>query len=323
MLQCCFGFSFKFHNLICNIKMVENVSFCLLLGVVAMIMVDFLLKKATSDVESGVITHPRRSRRYPAKRLNDLDFADDIALLESTMSHARARLAGTATAAKDLGLIISVPGTECMTAGCSPRPSLRVCGGDIGHVSDFECLGSQVASSTCDFKRRKSLAWGAFWKLEHLWRGPSLSVSTKVGLFGATCVTVLLCGCGSWVVSQDVEGKMGAFATSCCGIMLGIRRRDRVASCSMCSMAGSGPLVCCVRGRRLRFLGRVLRLPGEEPARGCALCFPSRGGGGGDLGVLVQPTYLILIMCWGMINTRCRLTGLPHLPKIEVPGEIL
>ena len=30
------------------------------------IMVDFLLKKATSDVESGVITHPRRSRRYPA-----------------------------------------------------------------------------------------------------------------------------------------------------------------------------------------------------------------------------------------------------------------
>ena len=49
-------------------------------------------KKAISDVDLGVITHPRRSRRYPAKRLNDLDFADGIALLESTMSHAQAQL---------------------------------------------------------------------------------------------------------------------------------------------------------------------------------------------------------------------------------------
>jgi hypothetical protein len=41
-------------------------------------LVDFLLKKATSDpdLDSGVVTHPRRSRRYPAQVLNDLDFAD-------------------------------------------------------------------------------------------------------------------------------------------------------------------------------------------------------------------------------------------------------
>ena len=48
------------------------------------ILVDCLLKKATSDLDSGAVTHPRRSRRYPVKVLNDLDFVDDIALLEST-----------------------------------------------------------------------------------------------------------------------------------------------------------------------------------------------------------------------------------------------
>ena len=45
------------------------------------ILIDYLLTKATSELDSGIITHPRRSRRHPAKLLNDLDFADDIALL--------------------------------------------------------------------------------------------------------------------------------------------------------------------------------------------------------------------------------------------------
>ena len=80
------------------------------------ILVDYLLKKATSDLDSGVVTHPRRSRGYPMKVLNDLDFADDIALLEFTIPRAQVQLTSTATAVKDLGLIISVPKTEYMTS---------------------------------------------------------------------------------------------------------------------------------------------------------------------------------------------------------------
>ena len=56
------------------------------------VLVDYLLKKATSQLDSGVVTHPRRSRRHPVKSLNDLDFAYDIALLESSISRAQAQL---------------------------------------------------------------------------------------------------------------------------------------------------------------------------------------------------------------------------------------
>ena len=44
------------------------------------VLIDYLMKRATENIESGVVTHPRQSRRHPAKTLNDLDFADDIAL---------------------------------------------------------------------------------------------------------------------------------------------------------------------------------------------------------------------------------------------------
>ena len=69
------------------------------------VLVDYLLKKATTQLDSGAVTHPRRSRRHPAKSLNDLDFADDIALLESSISRAQAQLTKTAEAAADLGLV--------------------------------------------------------------------------------------------------------------------------------------------------------------------------------------------------------------------------
>ena len=75
------------------------------------IVVDYFLGKA-SDADSGVMTHLRQSRRYPAKFLSDLDFADDITLLESSTSLARSQLTKIADAAADIGLIISVSKTR-------------------------------------------------------------------------------------------------------------------------------------------------------------------------------------------------------------------
>ena len=88
------------------------------------VLVDYLLKKATSQLDSGVVTRPHRSRRHPAKSLNDLDFADDIALLESSTSRPQTQLTKTAEAAADLSLVISASKTEYMTVNCNPQPAL-------------------------------------------------------------------------------------------------------------------------------------------------------------------------------------------------------
>ncbi len=244
---------------------------------VFIIVVDYLLKRATAEVESGVVTHPRRSRRYPAKLLNDLDFADDIALLESTIPRAQAQLSRTASAAEDIGLIISIPKTEYMTSNCDPLPTLQVYDSPINHVSDFRYLGSMVASSSSDLKRRKALAWTAFWKLEQLWRSPSIPITTKVRLFDTTCVTVLLYGCESWVISKDMESKINAFATSCYRIMLNIKHTDHVTNATIYTMTNTNPLVERVRIRQLKFLGHILRMPDDEPVKLYALYTPPHG----------------------------------------------
>ena len=191
------------------------------------ILIDYLMRKANENIKSGIVTHPRRSRRHPAISLNDQDFADDIALLESSMVNAQAQLSRTAAAAEYLGLLIGVPKTEYMTVNCNPQPPLEVYGQPIKHVSNLRYLDSMMASSISDLTRRKALAWTAFWKLEKIWRSSTISIATKVKLFNVTCVTVFLYGCDSWILYTTMECKINAFATSCYIIMLNMKRVDR------------------------------------------------------------------------------------------------
>ncbi|XP_073231851.1 uncharacterized protein [Porites lutea] len=222
-----------------------------------------LLRSTDGDIDSGVLTCPRKS--------------NDIALLESSISRAQSQLTRTANAAADLGLVISAPKTEYITINCCPQPPLEVYGSTINHVQDFKYLGSMMASSSGDLKRRKGLAWTAFWKLERLWRCPNISISTKIKLFNTTCVTVLLYSCESWVLSKAMESEINAFGTSCYRIMLNIKRIDRVSNAKIYDLTQTAPLVENVRTRQLRFLGHVLRCLMMSHARSTHCIFHHMG----------------------------------------------
>ena len=134
-----------------------------------------------------------------------------------------------------------------------------------------------VASGSSDRKRRTSLAWCAFWKLEQLWKSPHIPDLTKVKLFNTTCLTILLYGCESWVISQDMENKINAFATSCYRVMLNIKGIDIALNTTVYSMTNIVPLIHLVRHRQLKFFGHILRMSKEEPARRYALYIPTIG----------------------------------------------
>ena len=134
-------------------------------------------------------------------------------------------------------------------------------------------------------------------------------------------MTIFLYGCESWVLSQDMECKLNAFATSSYRVMLNIKRRDHVSNTIIYSMTDTQPLVHCVRKRQLSFLGHVLRLPEEEPVRRYALYIPPHGKRRPGRPRTSYQSYIKRLL--GMMKMICRLTRSPHLPKIDVHGEIL
>ena len=79
------------------------------------------------------------------------------------------------------------------------------------------------------------------------------------------------------MISQDMENKINAFATSCYRVMLNIKRIDHVLNTTVYSMTNTVPLIHLVRHRQLKFLGHILRMSKEEPARRYALYIPTIG----------------------------------------------
>ncbi|GAA6087627.1 uncharacterized protein LOC103374843 [Tachysurus ichikawai] len=88
------------------------------------IVIDYVLKNTElnharshgiNKGENGFVTQPRQLRRELAIAIFDLDFADDLALLEGNLERAQSQLNETAKQAEQVGLMVIVKKTEAFT----------------------------------------------------------------------------------------------------------------------------------------------------------------------------------------------------------------
>ena len=132
-----------------------------------------------------------------------------------------------------------------------------------------------------------------------------------------TCVTILLYGCESWVISQDMENKINAFATSCYRVMLNIKRwtPPSIPWLTLClwfiwlGTASWNFLVTSSECQRKSLLEDML----------CTFQPLAKG----DLVDHVLHTLIMYKDCLGIMKEQCKNSRLPHLLMIVVHGETL
>jgi hypothetical protein len=105
-----------------------------------------------------------------------------------------------------------------------------------------------MLSSTTDIKVRKGLAWKAFWKS-----------TTIPNIFRASCISILLYGSESWIITKALEKFLNSFATSCYRIMLNIKRMVKISNNTIYENVKQEPLLQAIQRRQLRFIGHCLR----------------------------------------------------------------
>ena len=124
-----------------------------------------------------------------------------------------------------------------------PDPSaakLSIDNQDIEVVEDFKYLGSFVGSTEHDVRVRIGLAWAAFAKLKTILRSPKPTVSFKIRIFQAACISILLYGCESWILTTALAKKLDIFARTCYRIILGVKQsRDHITDEVLYQRAGS------------------------------------------------------------------------------------
>lgn len=259
------------------------------------IVIDYISKLSAG--EFGYLTHKgkgtssgynlRSSQKNDKadRRMNDLAFADDIALLANDVTQSQRQLDALRHQASTVGLEINIKKTEQMRLNQPPLPSVQIDGQDIAIVDEFKYLGSYMGSVDKDINNRIALAWATFIKLKPILafqtNKPSqngkprvkLKLDLKMNLFNTACLSILLYGCETWVLSIEQANRLDVFARNCYRIILGIiQSESHTSNEELYELTRARPISDIIRERQLKFTGHCLRIEDDnDPAKVYAL----------------------------------------------------
>ena len=193
----------------------------------------------------------------------DLDYADDVALLAEMLEVLILSLEIMQDEAKPFGLEINWSKTKIQTTVDTFAPqSVQVAGNTVEITKSFTYLGSRIDwSGRCEVElgRRISITRDCMTQLDrNIWHS-SISVSTKIRLYCAYILPVLLYGAETWTMTKAMSDKVDAFDQWCLRRILRIDYRKHVTNAEVRGRTGCPPVSEVIRSRRLRLFGHIAR----------------------------------------------------------------
>lgn len=133
----------------------------------------------------------------------------------------------------------------------------------IEQVKKFKYLGSEIESNTKDnseINKRRCIAFAAFWDLTKIWKSKDISLKQKLIFFQSICLSILLYGCETWILSNDLINKLDSFATICYRYILQISKIEKVSNDEILKIVNRKPLHELIQERQLKFVNNVQSL---------------------------------------------------------------
>ncbi|VDP07855.1 unnamed protein product, partial [Schistosoma margrebowiei] len=153
------------------------------------LVVDWIIKTSTSEGKHGIQWTARN-------QLDDLDFADDRALLSHTHEQMQIKTASVAPVSASVGLSIHKRKTKVLKFKAENSNSIT-----LEDIESFTYLGSIIdeqGGSDAEVRARIGKARTAFLQLKNTWNSKQLSTNIKVRIFNTNVKAVLLYGAETW-----------------------------------------------------------------------------------------------------------------------------
>jgi hypothetical protein len=135
--------------MICNTEFTDtfNISTgvkqgCILTPLLFILAMDWIMKNSTDRERRGIRW---TTTMTPTTTLEDLDFANDIALLSHHHQDVQEKTDAMATTAGNLGLNVSTKKTKSMRMNARVKDNIKLNGNEI-EVNDFIYLGSKMSN---------------------------------------------------------------------------------------------------------------------------------------------------------------------------------
>uniref|UniRef100_A0A1I8IUA0 Reverse transcriptase domain-containing protein n=1 Tax=Macrostomum lignano TaxID=282301 RepID=A0A1I8IUA0_9PLAT len=227
------------------------------------LVLDWVLRTALPSNDDGFLLRRRVGRRQPERRLSVLGYADDLALLSSTVEGAQRQLDRLVAVAASVGLVVNTQKTVVL---CVPDDTEAAifCRGADGQASElprcqqFVYLGGLVPDVREDLRRRRGLAWAAFRSIRSVLQSEALPDRQRAALFQAVIETVLLYNAETWTLTDSLEAQVDAAHAGLLRAAFKIGN-ERVTNTALYHRAGLARPSDLLRRRRLQLAGHVIR----------------------------------------------------------------
>jgi len=159
---------------------------------------DWVMRKTTEDTPRGI-------RWSLFSTLDDLDFADDLALLSHTHQHIQEKTSRLQTFGQQVGLRISTKKTETMSLIVNTPAPVKVNGTDLRQTDKFTYLGSIIkpeGGTKEDIHNRLGKARSVFREMNNIWRSTQYSTNTKLKLYQSCVASTLMNGSECWRMTE-------------------------------------------------------------------------------------------------------------------------
>ena len=181
---------------------------CNMSGFLFLLVIDWVMRKSTAENNTGI-------RWNFTTKLDDLDYADDIALLSSTKEQLQRKFDNVSKYAHSTGLKINTGKTKVMRFNTTTKQPIKSTDErEIEEVETFTYLGSILTTTggtNKDIRRRLGLARTTFHKLTPIWNNSQISKRTKFRLFNSNIISVLLYGSETWKMNKTDEKMVDTF----------------------------------------------------------------------------------------------------------------
>ena len=232
-------------QVICNTALTDTFSVttgvkqgCILSLFLFILGIDWVLRQVTSGGRRGF-------RWTLTSVLEDLDYADDIALLAHRYQDMQANTNVLATTAGSLGLKIIAKKTRHLRMNSRTNESIMVNGEVVDKVDHFTYLGSRVSSSgdgEQEILVRISKASQAFAALRGTWRSKNISQNTKIRFFKSNVLSTLMYGAESWKMTKTISHKLEVFQNRCLRRILRIYWPQPISNYELRRRTGTEPI---------------------------------------------------------------------------------
>ena len=236
---------------------------CLLSPFLFLLAIDWIMRTTTEQRKNGI-------RWTLWTQLDDLDFADDLALLSHSYHQMQDKINTLIETSSQVGLNIHEGKTKNIRINTTTTEPITLGDTMLEEVESFTYLGSIISSqggTDADVKARIGKARTSFLLLKNIWNSREIREMTKIRIFNSNVKSVLLYGAETWRINKITINKVQTFINKCLRRIVKIYWPNKISNNDLWTRTKQPPAADEIGRRRWRWIGHTLRKPVSNTTR--------------------------------------------------------